>query len=227
MGLTPTTPQSAAGWRIDPPVSDPSASGAKPAATAAAEPPLEPPGTRFTSCGFRVAPNAEFSVDDPIANSSRFVLPIAIPPAARTRSTTVAVYGGSQPLRIFEEHVVAMPRVQRLSFRATGTPASGPGSSPRLTAASTASAASSAASDITRLNACTSGSRASMTARCSSTTDRAERSPARTAAAVSRAVTAPHPGSAGPGSGGPLRPAPARGPRRGRATAGPRRAAAR
>ena len=35
-----------AGWRIDPPVSVPIAHGASPAATAAADPPLEPPGTR-------------------------------------------------------------------------------------------------------------------------------------------------------------------------------------
>src|SRR5215472_9164387 len=85
VGFTPTTPHSAAGWRIDPPVSDPSASGAYPAATAAADPPLEPPGTRLGSCGLRVGPNAEFSVDDPIANSSRFVLPMTTPPASRSR----------------------------------------------------------------------------------------------------------------------------------------------
>ena len=42
----PTMPQSAAGWRMEPPVSLPSAHSASPAATAAAEPPLEPPGTR-------------------------------------------------------------------------------------------------------------------------------------------------------------------------------------
>ena len=35
-------PQSAAGWRIEPPVSVPSAHGARPAATAAALPPDEP-----------------------------------------------------------------------------------------------------------------------------------------------------------------------------------------
>ena len=102
----------------------PSASGANSAATAAADPPLEPPGTRSSACGLRVGPNAEFSVDEPIANSSRFVLPTAMPPAATTRSTTVAVYGGSQPSRIFELQVVGTPRVQRLSFSATGTPAS-------------------------------------------------------------------------------------------------------
>ena len=38
MGFIPTTPQCEPGWRIDPPVSVPSASGAWYAATAAAEP---------------------------------------------------------------------------------------------------------------------------------------------------------------------------------------------
>ena len=38
-------------------------------------PPDEPPGTRDGSWGLRVGPNAEFSVEDPIANSSRFVFP--------------------------------------------------------------------------------------------------------------------------------------------------------
>ena len=89
MGLTPTTPHSAAGWRIDPPVSEPNESAAKPAATAAAEPPDEPPGTRVVSSGFFVAPNAEFSVDEPIANSSRFVLPTGIAPASCSIDTTV------------------------------------------------------------------------------------------------------------------------------------------
>src|SRR5687768_16970186 len=106
VGFTPTTPQSAAGWRIEPPVSDPSAKGAKPAATAAALPPLDPPGTRPVSWGLRVGPNAEFSVDEPMANSSRFVLPTVTAPAATTRSTTVASYGGRQPSRMREEHVV-------------------------------------------------------------------------------------------------------------------------
>jgi hypothetical protein len=90
VGFTPTTPHSAAGCRIEPPVSEPNANGANPAATAAAEPPLEPPGTRDGSCGLRVGPNAEFSVDEPIANSSRFVLPMITAPASRRRATTVA-----------------------------------------------------------------------------------------------------------------------------------------
>ena len=42
----PTIPQRAAGWRIEPPVSVPIAQGASRPATAAAQPPEEPPGTR-------------------------------------------------------------------------------------------------------------------------------------------------------------------------------------
>jgi hypothetical protein len=86
----PTTPHSAAGWRIDPPVSDPSPNPAKPATTAAAEPPDDPPGTLLVSCGLRVGPNAEFSVELPMANSSRLVLPMTMAPASASRSTTVA-----------------------------------------------------------------------------------------------------------------------------------------
>ena len=42
----PTMPQNDAGWRIEPPVSVPVAPRHSRAATAAAEPPEEPPGTR-------------------------------------------------------------------------------------------------------------------------------------------------------------------------------------
>ena len=56
-------------------MSEPSDIGASQAATAAAEPPLEPPGMHSRFQGFRVVWYALFSVDDPIANSSRLVLP--------------------------------------------------------------------------------------------------------------------------------------------------------
>jgi hypothetical protein len=42
------------------------------------------------SSGLRVGPNAEFSVELPMANSSQLVLPMATAPAASRRSTTVA-----------------------------------------------------------------------------------------------------------------------------------------
>ena len=42
----PTTPQREAGWRMEPPVSEPRVRGVSRAATAAELPPLLPPGTR-------------------------------------------------------------------------------------------------------------------------------------------------------------------------------------
>ena len=154
MGLTPTVAVSAAGWRIDPPVSDPIASGAWNAASAAALPPPDPPGTRSTSHGLRVGPNAEFSVDEPIANSSMFVLPRIGMPAARSRAATVESYGDVHPSRIFDPQVVGMSVVVNTSLSANGTPASGDGSSsPAATAASTSAAAASACSSATCRNA--------------------------------------------------------------------------
>ena len=169
-------------------MSEPRAIDANPAATAADDPPDDPPGTRVVSCGLRVGPKAEFSVDEPIANSSMLVLPTVMAPAAANRVTTVASYGGSQPSRIRDEHVVGTPRVQRLSLRATGTPASGPGSRPSATAASTARAAWRAASSVTWLKAWISPSDSAIRARWPSSTSTAETSPDRTAVAISTAL---------------------------------------
>ena len=58
VGLNPTTPQNAAGMRIEPPPSPPSATGPANAATCAAAPPDEPPAVRPRSCGLAVTPNA-------------------------------------------------------------------------------------------------------------------------------------------------------------------------
>jgi hypothetical protein len=68
-GFSPTMPQAAAGMRIDPPVHVPSVASAIPAATLAADPPLEPPGERDGSRGLRAGPNAESSFVVPNANS--------------------------------------------------------------------------------------------------------------------------------------------------------------
>ncbi len=63
---------------------------ASPAATAAAEPPQEPPGTRSRSQGLWVVKKAEFSVEEPMANSSMLALPTITRPASFRRSTTLA-----------------------------------------------------------------------------------------------------------------------------------------
>lgn len=52
----PVTPQWAAGWRMEPPVSEPMAYHTSPTATAAAAPPEEPPGERVRSQGFFAGP---------------------------------------------------------------------------------------------------------------------------------------------------------------------------
>src|SRR5574340_1687966 len=62
VGLKPTTPQHDAGMRIDPAVSVPTAIGTIPAATAAAEPPLDPPGSRSGAHGLTTAPKCGLSL---------------------------------------------------------------------------------------------------------------------------------------------------------------------
>ena len=89
-------------------------------------------------------PYAEFSVDEPIANSSMFVLPRITTPAVFNFATTVESYGGRQPSRIFEPAVVGIPFCAKISFTAIGTPASGESDSPFARLASTAAACSNA-----------------------------------------------------------------------------------
>src|SRR5207247_4555891 len=57
VGLIPTRPQNAGGIRIDPPPSVAVAIGTSPAATAAPDPPLEPPGDHPVAHGVCGAPN--------------------------------------------------------------------------------------------------------------------------------------------------------------------------
>lgn len=54
VGLSPATPQNAAGRVMEPPVCEPSAARHMPAATAAAEPLDEPPGVCWRFHGLRV-----------------------------------------------------------------------------------------------------------------------------------------------------------------------------
>jgi hypothetical protein len=61
-GLRPTSPVAAAGMRTDPPPSDPGATGSRPAATATAAPPLDPPAPSAVSYGFRAGGATLFSV---------------------------------------------------------------------------------------------------------------------------------------------------------------------
>src|SRR5258708_34139717 len=107
---------------MEPPVSVPRASAAIPVLTATAEPPDDPPGTRARSHGLRVTLYALFSVEEPIANSSMFVLPTTIAPAASSRATAVAVNGGRYPSRLRGPQVVATPSMPGRPLPAPGNP---------------------------------------------------------------------------------------------------------
>ncbi len=194
---------------MEPPVSVPMASGASKEASAAEEPPPEPPGMRVRSQGFPVGPYALFSVEDPMANSSMLVLPRMTTSAAFSFLVRVASYGGTQPSRIFEPTVVGMSCVVKMSLSASGTPASGPSFSPASRLASTARACASAPSRSMCRKAWTFSSMASIRARWASVTSTAVSSPEAILAAISAAVSlmmvlmsvmavSPPPGSAAP-----------------------------
>src|SRR5205807_6121690 len=74
-GFSPTSPQWLAGMRIDPPPSLAWATATSPAATAAADPPLDPPGERSRSHGLCVGPYAAGSVVGRMPSSGVLVLP--------------------------------------------------------------------------------------------------------------------------------------------------------
>ncbi len=78
---------------MEPPPSLAPAQGTIPAATAAAEPPEDPPGLWSVSQGFRVAPYSSGSVMPFAPNSGVLVLPKTTSPASSQRWTTAAVSG--------------------------------------------------------------------------------------------------------------------------------------
>ena len=90
----PTVPVMAAGWRIEPPVSVAVAARHKSAATAAADPPDDPPGTSATldplrRQGLVTGPKRLVSFDEPMANSSLLSLPSITAPASHRFCVTV------------------------------------------------------------------------------------------------------------------------------------------
>src|SRR4051812_23236715 len=74
-GLRPNTPQQDAGIRMEPAPSLPWEMGQRPAARAAAAPPLDPPVERLVSHGFRQTPFSSDSVVPMEPSSGTFVFP--------------------------------------------------------------------------------------------------------------------------------------------------------
>ena len=125
-GLRPKSPQHAAGIRIEPAPSAATAAGTSPAATAAAEPPLEPPGVRSVSHGLRVTPHVIDSVNGHSPSSGIFVLPMMIAPAARSLRTTSESAGAGVSIAPVPRLVIS-PSMSISSLTAIGTPDNGPG----------------------------------------------------------------------------------------------------
>src|SRR5437763_3888427 len=156
VGLCPNTPEKAAGMRIEPPASVPTASGQIPAARATALPPLLPPGVRSRFHGLRVTPESGESVVGFQPNSGVVVLPKKIAPAARRRATA-----GESSLQFWLGSIVreptrrGQPRVNRVSLTATGTPSSRPFGSPFCHRASDARASAVSLSGSYRTKALT------------------------------------------------------------------------
>ena len=81
LGFNPYSPQQLAGIRMEPPPSLPWAIGTMPDATAAAEPPEDPPLECSLSQGFGVGPKARGSVVMAVPSSGVFVRPRITKPA--------------------------------------------------------------------------------------------------------------------------------------------------
>ena len=121
VGLQPTIPFIAAGTRPDPAVSVPSAKETSPAATATADPELDPPETSRPPKTLSQAPNGERTPVSPVANWSRLVFPTRIPPASSRRRTDSALRAG-QYANAGHAAVVGRPAASMLSLIAKGMP---------------------------------------------------------------------------------------------------------
>src|SRR6202048_2543822 len=101
------------------------------AATADAEPPDEPPGTRVVlepsrRHGLATGPKQEVSFDEPIANSSLLRLPRITAPSPQSCDVMMDSYVGTKLPRIFEHAVVRTSFVANRSLIPSGMPASRP-----------------------------------------------------------------------------------------------------
>ena len=152
VGLTEHTPHSDAGMRSDPAVSVPSAAGTMPQASAAADPPLEPPAEWSSARGFPT-----WSVVPPAANSWVCKCPARTMPAAASRAQAMESRCATCCSSTRLDAVTGRPATANRSFRPTGMPQSSgaelPSRASRWSAAAARSCASSGYSRIQALTA--------------------------------------------------------------------------
>src|SRR6476660_3389192 len=97
-GLKPTTPLNDAGMRIEPPMSEPLASVVVPDASAAPEPPEEPPTAYSGFHGLRVTPHRRDWVKPAHENSGAVVRAWTIAPASRWRRANAELCSATRSL---------------------------------------------------------------------------------------------------------------------------------
>src|SRR5689334_12034863 len=113
VGLRANSPHADAGYRSEPPRSLPWANGTMPAATAAADPPLDPLVDSRVSQGLRVAPNSAGSHAGAMPNSGVLVLPSTTRPALRSRMTSSASKQDTLPARNRDPSVKRTPFISQ------------------------------------------------------------------------------------------------------------------
>ncbi len=106
VGRSPTRLCTAAGPRVDPPVSSAIATVAKLAATPAPLPLEEPAALRRGSYALRMAPPADAVLRYPAAYSPIVDFPMMTTPARRSFATTVASRAGTKSLNRIDPYVV-------------------------------------------------------------------------------------------------------------------------
>src|SRR6185437_2533302 len=111
VGFKPTTPHHADGRRTEPPESVPSAPKHIRVATAAAEPPEDPPETRSSAHGLRTAPKCDVALVAVRLNSERLLFARITAPARRRRRTTCASSAGTRLSNSALPAVVGVPAV--------------------------------------------------------------------------------------------------------------------
>src|SRR6185295_14124383 len=113
-------------------MSVPSSAPVNPAASAAADPPDEPPGTCANDHGLVVVPNNSLNAWLSPHQRGRFVLPKTMAPADFKRATAGASAVGTWSASSMAPPVERMPSVSIASLIVIGSPCSGPTSSPQI-----------------------------------------------------------------------------------------------
>ena len=100
----------------------PVASQASPLATAAAEPPDDPPGVKRVSQGLRVTPNTSLTVFPPAPNSGVLDLAMTIAPFASSRSTRMSEREAIRSAKTRDPSVQRTPATAVRSLMTIGRP---------------------------------------------------------------------------------------------------------